>query len=791
MRQNTKRIILFIAATIISLRIIYIFAGGEIDKEYFVSQEADLFNVVELPCKDILVCFSSNHDRLQCIEVLFSGIAEGETGEVIFKIMSEEDLIYQASISLSNVQNWQWQKIYVNAELVREKYQLYLNASDDCLQIPNVLIAPKEQVSQESTTSYAAGVILDGNIVLQYGYLQPPSFADKCVISSLWLFLLLATILFLHHFEQISAFVHCVIDLLSAQMSQCTLNMLAEIFFCMVILECSGVNFQSPTKILLYLLSVCAMMKLQDKRRLINDLFNTPFKKGLLYVLYLYAAFSLVGQRILAYPLDLQVTLTGLFVFIVTILWFIPVIQSVYYYLECLTNISLLRNPLKNRAFLGGIFVLVLILPTLYNLYANNPGISSLDSALTLAQNAHHLRGSDNWHPFFYNALLATIISVWDSTYAVIAIHYLFWIYVMLEFFFYLKEKGMRDSILICVALFNGFNAANIIHLNTIWKDIPYALSLLWLFVIMVKFSFDSAKYRKNWYIYFELFFSLIGVFFFRKNGIVPFVLTVLMLILILRKNIKIWCTLVITGIVIMLIQGPIYSHFEVIDNGSAGMYIGLSQDILGVYYSGGEISESTLQMINVMTGGNNHEYYYIPSWAYQTYDLQVKPQTFILNYVDTFIKNPILMFRALINREDALWNIYAGEGSMLGCVNYHGTMDGQGYDWNLYYPERNYVSLYNSMSKFTNYTVSSQWISAIEWRCGLFTLLGLIAIIYLALKKGIVKCLLIATPVIGQILSLVLSTGWSDFRYFWPLNLMNLFLLLVSITVTQEPLKN
>lgn len=40
-------------------------------------------------------------------------------------------------------------------------------------------------------------------------------------------------------------------------------------------------------------------------------------------------------------------------------------------------------------------------------------------------------------------------------------------------------------------------------------------------------------------------------------------------------------------------------------------------------------------------------------------------------------------------------------------------------------------------------------------------------------------KYFVILAPSLGHMLSLVLSTGWADFRYFWPLNLNNIFILL------------
>lgn len=197
----------------------------------------------------------------------------------------------------------------------------------------------------------------------------------------------------------------------------------------------------------------------------------------------------------------------------------------------------------------------------------------------------------------------------------------------------------------------------------------------------------------------------------------------------------------------------------------------------------GGEISEDTLQMINVMTNYNNSEYSYNPTWSIQSYDLNVEEKEFIFNYIDTYIKNPLTMTRAIIAREDALWDIYAGKDSILECINYTGTMD-ENVTWSANYVKRKFVSLYPIATAASTYTATSQWISAIQWRCGLFTLLGFIAVVLLVIKKEKGKYLLIITPLLGHIMSLLLSTGWSDFRYFWPINLLNMALILLSIII-------
>ena len=785
-----KKVVFLIISVIALIRIAYICIGGEVDKKYFTSPTTDIdisATLFTMPCKDVVEKFSSSYDRLNSIEVVFDGIDEDRAGFITVRITSGDELIYQTDIDLDGINNLEWKKVFVNAELEQGKeYDIYLNASEDCVQVPDVLIVSDDHAAPEAISSYAGQSVIDGKIAIRYGYLQFPGRLDRAVFSSIWVIFLLLSAVFLFYFEAIIETVKKVLHYIFKVINREVFYVAAEIFGSLVIINCSGIEFQPPTRIILYLISICAALRFEGKRGYIREICNTTTKRAIMYFIYIYAAFSLVGHRIFIYPLDVRVTIAGLFVFAVTVIWCIPVVQTIICLYDKLSKVSFSQRHNVNDIIFIIVIILMLLLPAAYNLFANNPGISTNDTWLCMVQNARHLRGMLDWHPAFYCMVLRAIITVWDSTYAVIIVQYFFWTYVMMELLFYLRKKGMKDIILLCVAFFSGINAANFLQLNTIWKDIPYALSLLWTLIILAKLSLDFDEYKQKWYIYIELVTAMVGVFFYRKNGVVAFVMIALMMGIVLRKSIKMWGALAITVILIFVVKGPVYSYFEIEDPGRYGMYIGLGQDILGVYYAEGEVTEDTLQMINVMTGYNNDGYNYTPTMSNQTYSLDVEPAEFIINYLDTFIKNPVLMVRAVIAREDLMWDIFAGLYSRVGCVNLYETMDGKG-NWNDYYPERIYRSLYTTMSAATAYTASSQWFSAIEWRCGLLTLLGIAAVLYVVMRKGVKKYILIVAPIIGQILSLLLSTGWSDFRYFWPLNLMNMCVVLFAIVITRD----
>lgn len=781
-----QKVVFIIFTIIVVLRIGFVAFRGEVDREYITSANYDLTEADWVSCDGASQIFTSDYTRLNSLELYFCNISEDKTGFITLQIHSGKELIYQTNITLANVNNYKWKRIYVNAELKEDqRYQLSFVPSEDITQIPSLAVVKNNSEANEIVSSSSDGTIIDGQYAINYGYLREPGIIDRVVMISLWIILWGVVTGILVKFYDLQNCLLKFVQFLQKQVSTQALLTILEIFGCFIIIYSSGIEFQAPTKAILYLISLIATINYSKKMDFINKFAEKPCAKVCLILTYLYAGFALVGQRILIYPLTLKVTFAGLFVYTCTTLWFVQVINSLLYYLENLREqLFTTQNKLKKWQAIV-IYLCLLVLPAAYNLFANNPGISSPDTVACMIGQAKSLHGSEDWHPAFYCMVLRAIETVWDSTYAVILVQYFFWAYVCIELLLYLRKKGLHETILIVIATFLGFNAGNYIHLNTIRKDIPYTLSIFWSIVILAKLLIDYEEYKGKWCIYLELIASLVGTFLYRKNGVVSFIIIIAALVIVLRKNVKVWGSVAISLALIGLIKGPVYTYLD-IQPVESGMYIGLSQDILGVYYGGGEVSEDTLQMINVMTGYNNAEYAYTPTWSNQSHALAVDAKEFIINYVDTFIKNPILMTRAIIDREDAVWDIYRGADSVLGCVNSTATMDGQ-HGWNDYYTPRRYVSLYTAASAASAFTASSQWISAIEWRCGLFTLIAVVSILFMFVITKKRKYILLLAPSVGHIMSLLLSTGWSDFRYFWPLNLLNLALVFIVLVITKK----
>lgn len=765
MISRVKKVVLFIALLLLVIRIGYIFIYDEVSKNTYTISDVDINKAKKEKFNEINCNIRPNKKYLKAIFLRFdSASTKSKKGYLVINIKKGKKVVYETRLNNESIIDGQWKRLHVNMPISKEgNYKITIKPKE-YKQLPKVYMVKDD-------------------IAIKYEYMTKPSVRDKVVSTFVSVVLFVLFAIFVLKYRFIEKCIRKLLTKLDKFIISKLLYPLCEVLLGYIITHFSGISFRTSTIVILLLISLFFGLKNNKRDRFIKDNINTLGRKVFLYFIYLYGAFALVGYKIWLYPLYKNVSVKEIGLYIIAVLWFIPIVNGCLYYINVLRKYnSKADNKVKflDSKYCVILWIAVLIVPSILGLIAFNPGITSADTTSTLLENAHNIKGMVDWHPAFYCMILRVIIGVWDSTYAVIIVQYIVWLYVTIEMLLYLRKKGMRGSIILMAAVFMGTNVANVIHINTIWKDIPYGLILLWSAIILAKLSLDYKEYKSKWYVYGELVIALVNLYFLRKNGMVPVIIIAGLLIVLFRKSKKVIGALGVTLALILLISGPIYDYFDIKDTGKRGMYIGLGQDILGVYYAGGEVSQNTLDMINVMTYGSNSQYYYIPTWSYQSYDLDVSTVSFIVNYLDTFIKNPVIMTKSIIAREDAVWNIYSGQDAFLNCVNYITTEDGVG-QWNTYYPKRVNNILTKHFTNYSTFTCETQWIDSVYWRCGIWTLLSFIVIYSMYLKYGMKKYMIIMAPSVGNFLGLVLSTGWSDFRYFWPINLVNVFIILIG----------
>lgn len=181
-----RKMLLIVISIIILCRIGYILFRGELNKEYYTSAEYDLTETTSVDCNGVSQYFSSDQKRLDSVEIIATNIADDRQGALIMKILDEDSIVYQTNISLSNINDFEWKKIYINLELDSEtKYKIVFSSSKDCTQIPKLLVVNSSFANEIISSFDSDGKEIDGQIVVNYGYKKVPGVIERTVNSSL------------------------------------------------------------------------------------------------------------------------------------------------------------------------------------------------------------------------------------------------------------------------------------------------------------------------------------------------------------------------------------------------------------------------------------------------------------------------------------------------------------------------------------------------------------------------------------------------------------------------------
>jgi hypothetical protein len=253
----------------------------------------------------------------------------------------------------------------------------------------------------------------------------------------------------------------------------------------------------------------------------------------------------------------------------------------------------------------------------------------------------------------------------------------------------------------------------------------------------------------------------------------------------IFRKDKRIIISILVSVILISLIQYPLFNALEIKNDRPGGKYIGLGQDLVGAYYYGNITDRETEEMVRILTNGRLKNHSYNPYYAGLSYDLDVPMSKFIVCYIRTFIQNLRVMINCILCRNDVIWDVFGGEDCFVNLVNYQGEYKTM-YDWVDHYPARHYNPFSYMLGDYASQTVKGQLTNTVYWRSGIWVCLMMMVGVFLVSKKRRLE-FTVFVPIIGQIISLILSTGWADFRYYWPINIISVFIGIYIISLAKN----
>lgn len=448
----------------------------------------------------------------------------------------------------------------------------------------------------------------------------------------------------------------------------------------------------------------------------------------------------------------------------------------------CSVILIWLTKKLKDKIYFKCFVINLLILIPILIIY--NPGCLSPDSIDQLQQIMTN-NYSDH-HPVMHTLFEKYIlICANNNVIGITFVQMIFFALVNSKCAKYLYQKNTNKThayiYIILTAIFPG----TLINLVTLWKDIPFTISLLWLLVLLAEIKDDTKSFISNRYKIMQLFAALFIVSTFRHNG--PLILLgigLLLLIISLKKQVYKLAVLTVL-ILIMIISSKkiIYDQLDVKPNGNIISVVPL-HGIAYLYYMNTNISQETNEYMEKILPISHFKKLYNPynanSYMYSDianqYSTLEKLRSLNLRdviwiYLDSLKKYPYLLIKDRLYGLDLLWNVKQGEGG----YDFKYTTEIVNNNFDIKRIPTLFMKKSNQVLKYT------EKLDVIFWRGGLYLdLLLFIILVSILNKKSIIFT---ASPIIINIISLLPSMAWQDFRYIWFLPFSLPFLFFCSIS--------
>ena len=447
-----------------------------------------------------------------------------------------------------------------------------------------------------------------------------------------------------------------------------------------------------------------------------------------------------------------------------TLLFFVYILQY-----RIVPNIN--NNTNKKKIL---IYALPSIIIWCFFLIAFFPGVMTADSLNQWTQ----MVSGDLWdsNPVIHTLLIYLITRIWYSPAAVAFVQIitlsLIWGYCMYRF----DLMGVNSKILYLITFIFALNPVNCIFSITLWKDILYSGFILLFTMNIINILVDKnwIKFRKSKCIF---FISALGVILLRHNGILPFVITMFLLIYIFRKESKFYLISFISiCMLFVLIKGPFYKLLNVHSASSSEVFGIPEQQIAAVIKNKGYLTNNQKKYIEKIMPLKNWAENYMPGNVdyikfnknFNSNVIVNDKYSFIKTWFEICAQNPKITLVAYCHQTAIAWSIkgYTNWGSRIIDSNNLGLKQ---------------TVLSNSLTKFANkYLNLSQkkYLSQFLWRPAFYMyfilLLGFVSILRNNKKSFIVLC-----PILLNFLTIMLATPAQDFRYLYSNTLVYLVIII------------
>ena len=431
-------------------------------------------------------------------------------------------------------------------------------------------------------------------------------------------------------------------------------------------------------------------------------------------------------------------------------------------------------------------YMLPMVLMWGFSLLVFWPAIMSSDSVTLWSQNL--VGAYSDWQSAFYALTLAVLMKICYSPAFIAILQILLMAFLVAWGLKSLESRGVSKFVLWLISLAFALLPINNLYAITLWRDIPYALAVFWMTVIILNIYFSQGAWLKGlgW-----LWLALSGflVAILRQNGI-PVAIAVLCLLPIFYR--KYWKSLVFSllfcAALLLFIKGPVYDWLGVDRSKSGQSNLILLHHIAAHLNAGTPLNADEKEYLNGFLPVDEWDYYccYVGTISY---DNDFERERFLDSSVenrklalDLFLRDPQVDVQHMLCSSEQIWRYQNNICYMKSAHGFNSWVPGEvswvvPNDANLENDSKipklvqPYVDLLRVFGFRDDFLV-------IYLRPALYLYLSIFFVLVIVLRLKDPRALLVLMPVLIQDIILFLVSYAPAIRYQYSNFLVGLFLL-------------
>jgi hypothetical protein len=327
-------------------------------------------------------------------------------------------------------------------------------------------------------------------------------------------------------------------------------------------------------------------------------------------------------------------------------------------------------------------YMLPMILLWGFTLLVFWPGIMSGDSITLWSQN---LVGEfSDWQSAFYAVVLAGLMKIWYSPAFIAILQILLFSLLVAWGLKALQDEGVSKIVLWGISLLFALSPINNLYANTLWRDIPYALAVMWLTIIALKIYLSRGGWVKGWgWVWLGISGFLIAIL--RQNGIpVSFILLILLPLFYRKYWKQLSAGFLLCLALFLFMKGPVYSWLNV-DRTKSGQ-----SNLILLHHIGAHLDADT-----PLTSDEEEyidSFLPIPDWNYYccyvgtiSYDNDFERERFLSSSpenrklaLDLFLRDPLVDVQHTVCSGELVWRFNDNQCYMKSTHGFNSWIPGE-----------------------------------------------------------------------------------------------------------------